>query len=42
MLDGTTVGVVTEVALSSRAVDVTSRIDPNVAVPSTGWIVPPW
>lgn len=34
VLDGTTVGVVTKVALSSRAVDVTSRIDPNVAVPS--------
>lgn len=34
MMDGTTIGVVTNVALSSRAVDVTSRIDPHVAVPS--------
>ncbi|WP_170306520.1 MlaD family protein [Mycolicibacter kumamotonensis] len=34
VMDGTTVGVVTEVALSSRAADVTSRIDPAVAVPS--------
>jgi len=34
VMDGTTVGVVTGVTLSSRAADVTSRIDPAVAVPS--------
>jgi phospholipid/cholesterol/gamma-HCH transport system substrate-binding protein len=34
VLDGTTVGVVSKVALSSDAVDVTSTIDRNVAVPA--------
>jgi phospholipid/cholesterol/gamma-HCH transport system substrate-binding protein len=34
VMDGTTVGVVTKVALSSDAADVTSRIAPAVAVPS--------
>jgi phospholipid/cholesterol/gamma-HCH transport system substrate-binding protein len=34
VLDGTTVGVVTNVALKSHRVDVTSRIDPSVVVPS--------
>lgn len=33
VLDGTTVGVVTNVALKNRGVDVTSRIDPDVIVP---------
>jgi phospholipid/cholesterol/gamma-HCH transport system substrate-binding protein len=34
VLDGTTVGVVTKVAVASHQVDVTSRIAPNVVVPS--------
>ncbi len=34
VLDGTTVGVVTNVALKGHRVDVTSRIDPSVVVPS--------
>jgi phospholipid/cholesterol/gamma-HCH transport system substrate-binding protein len=34
VLDGTTVGVVTKVALTSRRVDVTSRIDSSIVVPS--------
>ncbi|PEG36547.1 mammalian cell entry protein [Mycolicibacterium duvalii] len=34
VLDGTTVGVVSDVALSSSAVDVTSTIERGVAVPS--------
>lgn len=34
VLDGTTIGVVTQVAITSRHVDVTARIDPNVPVPS--------
>ena len=34
VLDGTTVGVVTNVLLMTRGVDVTSRIDAHVAVPS--------
>jgi len=34
VMDGTTVGVVTGVAITSHAVDVTARIDPNAVVPS--------
>jgi virulence factor Mce-like protein len=34
VLDGTTVGVVADVALSSNAVDVTSKIDRGITVPS--------
>jgi phospholipid/cholesterol/gamma-HCH transport system substrate-binding protein len=34
VLDGTTVGVVTKVAATSRQVDVTARIGSNIAVPS--------
>jgi phospholipid/cholesterol/gamma-HCH transport system substrate-binding protein len=34
VLDGTTVGIVTKVALEGHRVDVTSRIDPSVVVPS--------
>lgn len=34
VMDGTTVGVVTKVALAGRYVDVTARIDSAVAVPS--------
>ena len=34
VLDGATVGVVTSVALKNRGVDVTSRIDSSVVVPS--------
>jgi phospholipid/cholesterol/gamma-HCH transport system substrate-binding protein len=34
VLDGTTVGVVTKVAVTSRKVDVTARIGPGVVVPS--------
>lgn len=34
VMDGTTVGVVTDVALRSDRVDVTARIDPNVEVSS--------
>jgi virulence factor Mce-like protein len=34
VMDGTTVGVVTDVALRSDRVDVTARIDPNVKVSS--------
>ena len=34
VMDGTKVGVVTDVSLTSRGVDVTSRIDHDVAVPS--------
>jgi virulence factor Mce-like protein len=34
VMDGTKVGVVTNVALTSRGVDVTSRIDHDVVVPS--------
>jgi phospholipid/cholesterol/gamma-HCH transport system substrate-binding protein len=34
VLDGTTVGVVTKVAGTSRQVDVTARLRPNVVVPS--------
>ena len=34
VLDGITVGVVTNVALKGHRVDVTSRIDPSVVVPS--------
>lgn len=34
VMDGTTVGVVTKVALASHHVDVTSRIDSRVAVPA--------
>jgi phospholipid/cholesterol/gamma-HCH transport system substrate-binding protein len=34
VLDGTTVGVVTNIALRSHQVDVTSRIDSSVVVPS--------
>ncbi|GAB4658988.1 hypothetical protein MOKP64_12880 [Mycobacterium avium subsp. hominissuis] len=34
VLDGTTVGVVTKIAVTSRQVDVTARIGPNVVVPS--------
>lgn len=33
VMDGTTVGVVTHVAITSRHVDVTARIDPSVSVP---------
>ncbi len=34
VMGGTQVGVVTKVAVASRQVDVTARIDPSVAVPS--------
>jgi phospholipid/cholesterol/gamma-HCH transport system substrate-binding protein len=34
VMDGTTVGVVTDVALKSQRVDVTARIDHNVSIPS--------
>ncbi len=34
VMDGTTVGVVTDVAVTSQHVDVTARIDRNVAVPT--------
>lgn len=34
VLDGVTVGVVSEVTLTSDAVDVAARVDPDVAIPS--------
>jgi virulence factor Mce-like protein len=34
VLDGTTVGVVTNVSVTSRQVNVTARIDPEVVIPS--------
>lgn len=34
VMDGTTVGVVTGVAVTANAVDVSARIDPNAVVPS--------
>jgi ABC-type transporter Mla subunit MlaD len=44
VLDGTTVGVVAKVALSSDAVDVTSTIDRNVCSRTRSWAtsMSPW